>query len=245
MNYGTTGIQRTRQSFFEPRDDETAFEAATELHQLLHEASNDDSKLRALIDGLGDNDELPVHEATGKPMTMPSYAIQKLLKHKKILCLFMARALKIALVVDGLQGSVHWQNTCGEAVSQFNKLGLFTYTSETGKAIRDWFIIFRKRRKFPNPLFEINRHGPLFLLAHPDTVKRFKEKADNNLESLTCDYMHDWVHTIELPRILKAHNDKAATAEERMTMEEYLSQYHLSKLCRSTVHNWLLHCGFE
>lgn len=71
--------------------------------------------------------------------------------------------------------------------------------------------MFRKRRKFPNPLFEINRHGPLL-------AKRFKEKADNNLESLTCDYMHDWVHTIELPRVLKAHNDKSATEEEKMTM---------------------------
>ena len=54
----------------------------------------------------------------------------------------MAMALAIALEMDGDTESFHWQIICGEAVAQLNCVGLKTYTSKTGKAIRDWFVIF-------------------------------------------------------------------------------------------------------
>jgi hypothetical protein len=121
-------------------------------------------------------------------------------------------------------------------VKELNDVGLRTYTSKTGKAIRDWFIIFRERRKFPNPLLEINCMGPPFLLAHPGTVKRMKEHGNSNLNRLTCDFMLDWLQNIEIPRLVK---------EQDLSEGDYLAQYHLSKVCRSTAHNWMLYVGFE
>ena len=72
-------------NLFEPHKDETAFEAAVKMQQLLAEAANNDIKLRELIDGLGVEDELPVHKATGAPVKFPEGSVEKLMKHKKIL----------------------------------------------------------------------------------------------------------------------------------------------------------------
>jgi hypothetical protein len=114
---------------------------------------------------------------------------------------------------------VHWQNACGKAVEELNNVGLQTYTSATGKAVRDWYILFCKHRKFPNPLLEMNTGGPPFLLAHPESVKRLKELGYSNLEKMTCDFILDWLRNIEIPRVVQEHND---TNGDNQSVEEYL-----------------------
>lgn len=235
-------------NLFCPQGGETAYEAAVAQKELLLCAANDDNALRELIDGLGIDAELPLHESTGVPITLPLSGVQKLLKHKKILALFMAQALDIALKYDKHSGqSFHWQAICGEAVKTMNGIGLMTYTSATGKAIRDWFVIFRQRRMFPNPLLEAHGYGPPFLLAHPETVVRLKEKGNSNLEALTCDLIHDWFHHKELPRILKESNSRLPEGQSLFAEDgaDYLAQYFCKRVCRATIHNWMLYCGFE
>jgi hypothetical protein len=48
-------------TLFNPKDDETAFEASKNQMKLLEKAANDESTLRSIIDGLAPDDELPMH----------------------------------------------------------------------------------------------------------------------------------------------------------------------------------------
>ena len=90
---------------FKPMADETAHEAAVNQMKLLEDAVNDDAKLKSLVDGFGseEGDDFPLHRCTGKPIIIPASTLQRLLAHKKILCLFMARALHKAIEVDGFE----------------------------------------------------------------------------------------------------------------------------------------------
>ena len=62
---------------FEPTEDETPREAARNQMRILLEAANDDAKMRELIDGLGINDDLPVHKATGEPIKLDKMAVER------------------------------------------------------------------------------------------------------------------------------------------------------------------------
>ncbi|KAL3902314.1 MAG: hypothetical protein SGARI_005900 [Bacillariaceae sp.] len=233
---------------FEPCTGETAHEAAAAMFELLSKAANDRRQLKNIIVGLGDDEEeIPVNEATGKRIVIPAASTERLLAHLKMLCVFMARALSVALEHDGFSNSFSWLDICGKAVKALNDVGILAYQSETGKSIREWFVIFRKQRKFPNPLLEIRRHGPHFLLAHPDTVTRMKEYGNANLKKLTCDFMREWLIEKEIPRVVAEYNNNVLDNDEDLVMatDEYLAQYHLGKICRATVHNWLLFLGFE
>jgi hypothetical protein len=147
----------------------------------------------------------------------------------------MARSLKHALETDGFERGVHWQGACGKAVKELNDIGLRAYTSGSGRAIRGWFTLFRVHRKFPNPLIEINNGGSPFLLAHPETVQRMKELGNSNLDKLTCDFVLDWLHKTEIPRVVDEYNNATSEEQDKLTKAAYLEQYHLRSVCQSTA----------
>lgn len=210
---------------FAPKENETALEAATAMLLILDKAANSDYEARQLIDGLADGDVLPEHKTSGKTIVLDRTAVEKLVAHKKILCLFLAKALRLAASHDGSSSAFNWFEICGNAVRCMNEAGLNTYTSQTGRAIRDWFVIFRKRRKFPNALLEINRYGPPFLNAFPESIERMKKHGNGNLPKMTCDWMREWLLTEEIPRVVAAYNSDLDEEEIdlglAMTQEEF------------------------
>jgi hypothetical protein len=74
-------------NLFNPREDETAFEAASSQMELLEAAANNERQLREIINGLAEDDELPLRRNTDKPIALSDASVQRLLAHQKDLVL--------------------------------------------------------------------------------------------------------------------------------------------------------------
>jgi hypothetical protein len=249
---------------FCPLDWETAREAVKNQMELLRAAANCEKKMKLLIDELEDDSRILSEEfQNGElsddgrkwerfPVRISADDIARLVYYTQKVSLYIAKALELALAVDGSLGPILWKEKCKAAIKTMNNAGVTLWKDKSGAPILEWFAVFRKRRMFPNPLLESSRYGPPFLVNQPLVVKRLREFGDSNLENLKIDLMRDRILNHCLPSLVEARRKRildsypdAEAARSLITKESILAIYGLKTLCRKTVHNWMVYMGYR
>jgi transposase len=78
---------------------------------------------------------------------------------------------------------------------------------------------------------------------NPDLANRIKGQANENLDKLSVEYIHTWIHETILP--LMGEEDQAESLDTEQTVESILSQFGLKNLHMETVPTWLHQLGFR
>lgn len=108
-----------------------------------------------------------------------------------------------------------------------------------------WYRAFRKNCQFPHPSGHA-RKGSIrspFLIMNPDLANRIKRQGNKNLDKLSVEYMHTWIHETILPLMVEEAN--AENPDSDQTVESILSQFGLKNLHMETVRTWLHQLGFR
>ena len=120
------------------------------------------------------------------------------------------------------------------------------------KTILDWYRLFKKEHVFRNPyLIRTSRKGlPKMLDANPDLMNAFIAYGKENLQALSAEMMHTWLHDVAIPELIKQRKREIfgeeiviqVTDDDRLHL---LKENSMSKLCLNTVYSWLSVCGFN
>lgn len=148
---------------------------------------------------------------------------------------------------------VTWTSCCNLAISHMRK-SWFNFIEEgRARTLMEWFRQYRKnRRRFPHPYHPPYVHKSCairspFLLMNPDIVEVIKCEGNTNLDKLSVDFLHEFIHDKVLPPLLAQANKSIEPKPNHraITKEDFLIGYGLKNLCKSTVNNWMLQLGFK
>jgi hypothetical protein len=250
------------QKTFVPIEGETTKEAAEKQMHLLRDAANDKREMKKLIDGLDGDTALSRDLLLGEidekedtwvrlPVQISQADIDDLVADYQQLCLYISLALQLVLEEDGMSLVIHWKKKCGAAVKKLKAIGVTYYTGEGGESVMNWFAVFRKFRSFPNLLLESKRYGPPILLDHPRLVIRAIAFANEHLDNLSAQQMHEHFHNVLLPELIEekqaAMNDRPNAEEiaREITIDALLKEYRIKRLCSRTINNWMHFMGLH
>ena len=87
-----------------------------------------------------------------------------------------------------------------------------------------------------------------FLLCqNNDVAILIKKYCREHLSELSVEFMSEYIHDIVLPNLVKEQS--RCTTEEfknyEKALKDLLKQYSLTKVCPSTVYQWMHHLGFQ
>lgn len=166
-------------------------------------------------------------------------------------CEYLALALSNAKEHMG-DGKWTWERCLDEAIVSQEAFGRNRFKSS--ETLRRWFAKYRDTECFPhpNPKAAMSKKTlPPFLEDNIDIKSAFVNHARENLNVLSIEFMHDYVHTTLVPALLKSKYEKLEkelpTQEDLLASckQELLAELGLRTICSMTVYRWMLALGFR
>ena len=117
------------------------------------------------------------------------------------------------------------------------------YIVRSQRALMTWFREFRLYNHFPKFISYTSQNVlPPLLDANPELVEWILRYCRENINTLSVELLHDFIHTSALPKlnaIIKAEHSMA-----HYPVDQMLADFSLKSLCLRTVQNWMTKLGF-
>ena len=184
---------------------------------------------------------------------MSQYEITKLLAKMRTLKYAYQLALDHMGHIDDKNKT--WSECCDSAaLFVSNTFGGWEYPT-SGKTIRLWNIDFRydnmfvREKRYREKKFNL----PPLLLDNPDAVVAIKEHIRKNLDGISVENVHEYIHDKVLPIIAGYFLDrdvgtrigKVYEGIVSISSKEVLKFYGLGNLCLTTVYRWMKILGMK
>jgi len=83
------------------------------------------------------------------------------------------------------------------------------------------------------------------LLGNPDACSKLKEWVRKNLDGLTTDKMHDYVHNTMIPALIRDTSDCNEDEVQSRSTKEYLEYYGIKTIAPSSIYCWMKALGMK
>ena len=244
------------ESTFGCRDGETAEEAAKAQMTILGKAIECEKEMKSLIvefdedELLDDENQNGVMASDGMtwgkvPFRIGQADIDAFIRKLQVIALYLWNALKLALETDWTSERLEFKRKCAKATTKLKDVGFLMWQDKSGCPVLAWFEKFKKQRKFLNYLLRQKRFGPPILVENPAFAKRMREYGDGNLADLSVGKMREWVLDEGLQLLTDDVNLLKHPSDPTFTKDSIMKKYCLTRICRSTVHNWMLFLRYK
>ena len=113
------------------------------------------------------------------------------------------------------------------------------------KTLLSWFRIYRESDHFPNCFKRKPAKDalPYFLASTPDVVSSITSYCKENIETLTAESLHSYLVEDCIPKLVTTIQQERSDPD--YTSSDLMKEYHLKRLCPSTMYNWMTLLGFK
>jgi hypothetical protein len=165
-----------------------------------------------------------------------------LIRHRS---LYLACALRKFVEEVARKSRWTWKLSIQHAIATMNDMGLETYSN--WETLRRWHhrLVMSRQDGFMMAPAKKTRLPPFFL-DNPDAMDAFKKFGVANLKDLSVEKMHEYLHEVLVPNMIKklrSDDEDQSISPERL--EEFLKSYQLTSLSLSTVLRWMHAVGFK
>ena len=118
------------------------------------------------------------------------------------------------------------------------------YTITNPITLLRWFRMYRDCDSFTNilPINNAKRLPPI-LADNPEIIHSMKQFCKANISSLTVELVHNHIHTIIIPRLVKKIGEERNNNDYNKEM--LFNKFNFKSLTISTVYKWMVKIGFK